>query len=165
MPSYRRRLLHGRTANFNINERRVLVQLVEQYKSVVDSKRNDVSTVRNKENIWKHMTRLFNAKFPDQKPREIKSLQRLWKNMKSKAKAQNTEIETMVESEARSETWFETPRFPPDTTLEPEVSSETSRLLPKVKVEMDADNTSVLNGAEETDGQESWVSESTTGIA
>ena len=99
MPTFRRRLLHGRTANFNSLEKRILVQLVEPYKDVVDSKKNDTTTVKEKENIWIHMTRLFNARFPGQKPRESKNLQRLWKNIKSKAKAQNTEIDAMLDAE------------------------------------------------------------------
>ena len=100
MPStFRRRLIHGRTANFNSLEKRVLVQLVEPYKDVIDSKKNDATTVKEKENIWIHMTRLFNSKFPGQKPRESKNLQRLWKNIKSRARNQNTEIEAMLDAE------------------------------------------------------------------
>ena len=99
MPTFRRRLLHGRTANFNSLEKRVLVQLVDPYKDIIDSKKNDATTVKEKENIWIHMTRLFNSKFPGQKPRESKNLQRLWKNIKSRAKAQNTEIDTMLDAE------------------------------------------------------------------
>ena len=100
MPPFRRRLLHGRTANFNSAEKRVLVQLVEPYKDVVDSKKNDVTTVKEKENIWNHLIRVFNSRFRGQKPREPRNLQRLWKNIKSKAKAQNTEIDAMLDSES-----------------------------------------------------------------
>ena len=138
LPPFRRRLLHGRTANFNSSEKRILVQLVDPYKDVVDSKRNDVTTVKEKENIWNHVTRLFNAKFTDQKPREPRNLQRLWKNIKSKAKAQNTEIDAMLES-------------------------EMPVMMQPIKTEGQSD-CSVGNGFRETDGQDSCGSELSAGI-
>lgn len=66
-------------------ERRILVNLVEKYRDIVECKKTDSSTVFKKQQTWIRITNEYNKHFNVRK-RQNKQLKRLWENTKAKAK-------------------------------------------------------------------------------
>lgn len=66
-------------------ERQILVNLVEKYREIIESKKTDSSTVHKKQQTWQRITNEYN-KHSNVRKRLTKQLKRLWENTKAKAK-------------------------------------------------------------------------------
>lgn len=75
--------------SYNEYERKTLLDLVLQHRTVVDSKRVDSDTLTKKRQIWLKITNEYN-RHPKVRKRLTKQLRRLWENTKAKAKKSAT---------------------------------------------------------------------------
>lgn len=75
----------GRRKWFIPVEKTVLTALVEQHKGVVESKKRDGASNREKEKAWEVIAAKF-AAHPSTQARTSRELRRCWENMKAKAK-------------------------------------------------------------------------------
>lgn len=75
----------GRRRWFIPLEKTVLTALVEQYKGVVESKKRDGTSNREKEKVWEEIATQFSA-HPATQARTSRELRRCWENMKARNK-------------------------------------------------------------------------------
>ncbi|KAK3871749.1 hypothetical protein Pcinc_023126 [Petrolisthes cinctipes] len=75
----------GRRKWFIPLEKTVLATLIEQHKEVVESKKRDGASNREKEKVWEVIAGQFSA-HPSTQPRTSRELRRCWENMKARAK-------------------------------------------------------------------------------
>ena len=75
----------GRRRWFTPREKKLLTALIEQYKDVVESKKRDGASNREKEKVWEVIAVQFSA-LPRTQPRASRELRRCWENMKARAK-------------------------------------------------------------------------------
>ncbi|XP_045602337.1 myb/SANT-like DNA-binding domain-containing protein 3 [Procambarus clarkii] len=75
----------GRRKWFIPLEKTVLTALIEQHKDVVESKKRDGASNREKEQVWEVIAAQFSA-HPSTQPRSSRELRRCWENMKARAK-------------------------------------------------------------------------------
>lgn len=75
----------GRRKWFIPLEKTILTALVEQQKSIVESKKRDGASNREKEKVWEVIAAQFSA-HPSTQPRTSRELRRCWENMKARAK-------------------------------------------------------------------------------
>lgn len=66
-------------------ERKILINLVNKYKEIIENKKTDSGTVFKKQQTWLKITNEYNRHQNVQK-RLTKQLKRLWENTKAKAK-------------------------------------------------------------------------------
>ncbi|XP_050553315.1 myb/SANT-like DNA-binding domain-containing protein 4 [Spodoptera frugiperda] len=52
----------GRSANFSLHERDILVSPIQKHKSVLENKQSDASTWKMKEAAWEDIQKVFNAR-------------------------------------------------------------------------------------------------------
>lgn len=72
--------------NFTELEKAVLLELVSEKKSVIESKQNDGRMICKKKKEWENIENAFNARH-GVNTRSITQLKSLWKNLKARAKA------------------------------------------------------------------------------
>lgn len=70
-------------------ERRILFDLVEKNREIVENKKTDSTTVYTKQQIWLKITNEYNRQ-PNVRKRLPKQLKRLWENTKARAKKNST---------------------------------------------------------------------------
>ncbi|KAG7164490.1 Myb/SANT-like DNA-binding domain-containing protein 3-like 1 [Homarus americanus] len=75
----------GRRKWFIPSEKTVLTALIEQHKDVVESKKRDGASNREKEQVWEVIAAQFSA-HPSAQRRTSRELRRCWENMKARAK-------------------------------------------------------------------------------
>lgn len=80
-----------RSANYTLMEKELLLNLVSEYKSIIDNKRTDSITNRRKQNIWSEITERFNRESSNGTYRSVYSLKHLYDNTKKKISAMSTE--------------------------------------------------------------------------
>ena len=71
--------------NFTQLEKETLVELIEERRSIVEGKKNDVTSIKRKEEAWEIITVNFNSRVGVNK-RSDKQLRGLWKNLKSQTR-------------------------------------------------------------------------------
>ena len=76
----------NRCKNFTEAEKKLLITLVEKYKSTVECKKTDAKSAKEKFQAWTELCEEFNSTSTYAK-REAKQLQSFWKNIKTRAKA------------------------------------------------------------------------------
>lgn len=76
--------------SYNQCERQTLVDLVNQHREIVDSRRVDSNTLNRKRQTWLKITTEYN-RHPRVRKRLTKQLRRLWENTKARAKKQNVD--------------------------------------------------------------------------
>lgn len=76
--------------SYNQYERQTLVDLVNQHREIVDSRRVDSNTLNRKRQTWLKITTEYN-RHPRVRKRLTKQLRRLWENTKARAKKQNVD--------------------------------------------------------------------------
>lgn len=80
-----------RSENFTKDEKDVLITCVERHKGVLENKRTDLVTVKEKEDCWKVLAIEFNNEFPSRK-RTGAQLKQCWKNIKSVTKKEAASV-------------------------------------------------------------------------
>lgn len=70
---------------YNDHERRTLVDLVIQHRTIIDSKRVDADSLTKKRQTWLKITNEYN-RHPRVRKRLTKQLRRLWENTKARTK-------------------------------------------------------------------------------
>lgn len=73
--------------NFTGLEKETLYELVESYKNIIESKKNDGRMIEKKERAWEEIGGKYNARHGVSE-RSIKQLKGCWQNMKKKAKTE-----------------------------------------------------------------------------
>jgi|GEM_PF-6177826 len=71
--------------NFSKDEEQLLVALVEKYKSIIENKKSNATTWKDKEKAWQMIEKEFNSN-SGQNPRNSKQLKEKYLNMKKKTK-------------------------------------------------------------------------------
>ncbi|KAJ8950543.1 hypothetical protein NQ314_007852 [Rhamnusium bicolor] len=71
-----------RTANYSLEEKNVLLQLVQKYKNIIENKKTDASSNAEKESIWRKIYAEFNSVAPNNIERDVTSLKKAYLNMK-----------------------------------------------------------------------------------
>ncbi|KAJ8971787.1 hypothetical protein NQ314_000533 [Rhamnusium bicolor] len=71
-----------RTANYSLEEKNVLLQLVQKYKIIIENKKTDASSNAEKESIWRKIYAEFNSVAPNNIERDVTSLKKAYLNMK-----------------------------------------------------------------------------------
>lgn len=75
-----------RFSNFSQAEIGLLVKLVEKYQSIVESKKTDSFSWKEKSTAWEEVTKEFNLLNSQKTPRSSKNLKEKWKNVKKDTK-------------------------------------------------------------------------------
>ncbi|KAK8393602.1 hypothetical protein O3P69_006726 [Scylla paramamosain] len=75
----------GRRKWFIPYEKKVLTALIEQHKDIVECKKRDGASNREKEKVWEVIAAQFSA-HPSTQARTSRELRRCWENMKARAK-------------------------------------------------------------------------------
>ena len=76
----------NRSKNFTEQEKFLLLDLINKYKSTIECKKTDAKSSKQKADTWEELCAEFNANSVYTK-REVKNLQSYWKNLKTRAKA------------------------------------------------------------------------------
>ena len=80
-----------RHPNFTSFEKRILLDNIRLFQNIIEDKRTDKMTSREKESAWAEVTRRYNA-HEGMHQRVTKQLEYCWKNMKSKYHSQNAAV-------------------------------------------------------------------------
>lgn len=80
----------NRGCNFTSEEKCILVNLIIKYKDIIENKKTDSATVREKDFAWNQVLNEFNGSVVVNK-RTLKQLKSFYDNYKRKAKKKNTE--------------------------------------------------------------------------
>lgn len=80
-----------RSTNFTDFEKNLLVQLMDNYKKIIECKKTDCVTAAAKNKAWEKLCQAFNAESTNA-TRNIGQLQVLWKNFKSRAKKESAYV-------------------------------------------------------------------------
>lgn len=75
-----------RSANFSESEISLLINLVEKYKDILECKRSNSVTWRQKEDTWQTLSKEFNSTLSLKEPRSFKVLKSKWENIKKNTK-------------------------------------------------------------------------------
>jgi len=75
-----------RAANFSKYEEQLLISLVEKYKNIIESKKSNVVTWKDKEKAWLKIECEFNSKNNDNTFRSAKHLKEKYNNLKKNTK-------------------------------------------------------------------------------
>ncbi len=70
---------------FSELEKSLITELVAKHKNVLESKRNDYKSIKQKTMVWETLAEEFNSQ-AGVKRRESKQIKKCWKNIKSQAK-------------------------------------------------------------------------------
>ena len=81
----------NRSKNFTESEKKLLIDLVDKYKHTIESKKTDAKSAQEKMNARTQLTEEFNY-ISTYAIREMKNLQRFWKNLKARAKADTAAV-------------------------------------------------------------------------
>nr|CAI5839753.1 unnamed protein product [Callosobruchus analis] len=71
-----------RAPNFTINEKTLLLNLIHQLKDVIENKKTNSKTWREKDEAWEKITEMFNAQSPEIYPRSKEALKKYYDNIK-----------------------------------------------------------------------------------
>lgn len=71
-----------RSNNFTLQEKELLFSLVESKKALIENKKTDALTCKDKEMAWSDITMKFNAEAPSFTPRTMESLRKFYANSK-----------------------------------------------------------------------------------
>lgn len=71
-----------RAPNFSNREKVLLLNLVSDYKDVIENKKTNSQTWRQKDDAWQKMTNLFNSQTPENYQRSKDSLRKYYDNIK-----------------------------------------------------------------------------------
>jgi hypothetical protein len=72
---------------FSELEKSLITELVSKHKNVLESKRNDYKSIKQKTMTWETLTEEFNSQ-AGVKKRESKQIKKCWENIKSRAKGE-----------------------------------------------------------------------------
>jgi len=79
------KLQRKRAQNFSEAEKIMLINLVQEKKDVLENKRSDAVTSKNKDKCWKIIERLFNSRSSSEY-RSSEVLKSCWENLKKKTR-------------------------------------------------------------------------------
>ena len=71
-----------RAPNFTSREKSVLLNIVFNYKHIIENKKTDSITWREKDHCWTKLTSIFNSQNPENIARSKESLRKLYDNLK-----------------------------------------------------------------------------------
>ena len=74
-----------RSQNYTSDEKQLLVSLVDNYKDVIENKKTDKVSVRERDDSWNSVSSAFNLAFPTRR-RSSEQLKQCWRNMKGSTK-------------------------------------------------------------------------------
>ncbi|ESO95714.1 hypothetical protein LOTGIDRAFT_116718, partial [Lottia gigantea] len=82
-------------------EQKFLIDVVDEFKGVLESKQNDIRPIQRKEKAWKEIEANF-CSMPTFFKRDHKQLKKCWNNLKMKAK----KSEAMKKREKENWWWY-----------------------------------------------------------
>ncbi|KAG5868040.1 hypothetical protein JTB14_001732 [Gonioctena quinquepunctata] len=85
-----------RSPNFIGREKSTLLNLIYTYKSIIENKKTDAVTRREKEDAWVKITSLFNASSPEGIPRAKDSLKKCYDNIKKNKRKEVAQEKTEI---------------------------------------------------------------------
>lgn len=80
-----------RISNFSNLEKLKLVELIEQERNIIENKKTDNISIKDKENCWMNITREFNSDCISEH-RDMNCLKNCWDNLKKKTRKHYAEI-------------------------------------------------------------------------
>ncbi|XP_066600088.1 fibrinogen silencer-binding protein-like [Prorops nasuta] len=80
---------HG--SNFSESEKQSLVNIVIDYKNIIENKKTDSICSKEKDECWIKISKIFNASSSSTTPRDVKSLKSCWDNLKKKCRKYSVE--------------------------------------------------------------------------
>jgi len=84
-----------RLPNFSTDEKIILIEIIESRKHIVENKKTDSVTVKEKEKCWLDISREFNSKCIVAN-RNVASLKSCWDNLKKRTRKHSAEIRKQV---------------------------------------------------------------------
>jgi len=84
-----------RLPNFSTDEKMNLIEIIENKQHIIESKRTDGVTIKEKEKCWLDISREFNSKCI-QTNRNVISLKSCWDNLKKRTRKHCAEIHKQV---------------------------------------------------------------------
>lgn len=75
-----------KSPNFTELEKKVLIELVDSRKGIIESKQNDGKMISKKNKEWENIGKEFNSRHGVHK-RSLTQLKSLWKNLKARTKS------------------------------------------------------------------------------
>ncbi|XP_074034288.1 myb/SANT-like DNA-binding domain-containing protein 3 [Leptinotarsa decemlineata] len=85
-----------RSQNYTKNDRSLLLNCVSKYKHVVESKKTDGVTWKEKVTAWNKITDLYNSENANQEYRPVESLKKLYDNIKRNIRKEVAEEKTSI---------------------------------------------------------------------
>lgn len=79
-------MARNRAENFSAEEKAYLVEIVHGRRNIIENKRVDAVTVKQKNDAWAAIVLQMKNHFPDKPERTVKQLKDLWRREKIKAK-------------------------------------------------------------------------------
>ncbi|XP_011858188.1 PREDICTED: uncharacterized protein LOC105555758 [Vollenhovia emeryi] len=103
-------------------EKKIFLEILKDFKHVIEVKKSDCSTLRDKETAWSEICKRYNESAMIFQERTVQQLKKLWTNMK-----QNQREILTKEKQARLATGGGPP--PPETNIDPDVAIVAPHLL------------------------------------
>ncbi|KAL1488996.1 hypothetical protein ABEB36_014775 [Hypothenemus hampei] len=109
---------------FTVDEKNLLIFLIDQNKHFIENKKTDANTNRAKAEIWSKITTAFNSRFS---ARTEKQLKKLWDNMKNKTRKIDTEHKKEM---------LKTGGGPPIQQYDDSISERVRSIVPTINFEI-----------------------------
>lgn len=71
-----------RSTNYTMEEKACLINIINKYKNIVESKKTDKLSWKDKSNAWETIANEFNASAPNRTYRSTESLKKFYENLK-----------------------------------------------------------------------------------
>ena len=117
----------SRNPNFTPFERRVLLDNIKLFKEIIEDKRTDKITTKEKEKAWAEVTKRYNS-HEDVHPRICKQLEYCWKNLKNKYNSQRLAVLQAVDGGSSVPHERKTHRLTVEEILQRELTSVQTAL-------------------------------------
>lgn len=75
---------------FTLDEKHILIGLVQKHKTVLECKKTDISSATLKAETWERLSTEYNC-MPGVSPRDSKQLKKCWGNLKQKWKEEESD--------------------------------------------------------------------------
>lgn len=128
-----------RGANYNADEKNLLLNLIFTRKNIIENKKTDMVNNKEKQNAWEQITKSFNAGLPNSEPRTVESLKKFYDNVKKKVR-----IDATRERKSLLQTGGGISEFTPDPNLDLALSIVNKKTVEGLNNDFDGDSSDIL---------------------
>lgn len=81
-----------RAPNYTNNEKELLLNIIEHHKHIIENKKTDGVSVKEKKETWQKICQQFNTSSPNLYYRQVESLKKFYEKMKEELRKKTAEI-------------------------------------------------------------------------